>query len=275
MSRISRAFADHPAFIPYLAAGDPEYASSQAFVEAVADGGADLIELGLPFSDPVADGSTIREATVRSLSSGMTPDRYFEFVSELAVEIPIVCMTYYNLLYRYGDTPGPREFVRKAASVGIDGFVIPDLPPEEAEPLRAACDEFDRDLIFILAPTTSGDRLRRIRELGSGYVYVQARLGTTGERDDLSERTTESLAQIADWEIPKAVGFGISTPEHAQRVVAAGADGVIVGSALINRIADGIEHDRSTEAIASSLADYTASLAAGTRQELRTEPEGT
>ncbi len=274
MSRIDDAFVDGPAFIPYLAAGDPDYAASQAYVEAVVEGGADLVELGLPFSDPVADGATIREATVRSLSAGMTPERYFAFVDDLDVEVPLVCMTYYNLLYRYGDAEGPQPFVRKAAEVGIDGFVVPDLPPEEAAPLQTACDEFDRDLVFIVAPTTDDTRLKRIRELGSGYVYVQARLGTTGARSDLSDQTTESLDRLAHWDLPKAVGFGISAPEHAKRVVAAGADGVIVGSALVDRIADGVDNDRPTAAIAAELEDYTASLAAGARRGV-TESEGT
>jgi tryptophan synthase alpha chain len=244
---------EEPAFIPYLAAGDPTYEDSLAYVEALAAGGADVIELGLPFSEPIAEGPTIQEAIVRSLDAGMTPDRFFEFVSDLDVDVPLVCMTYYNLIYQYGDSEGPGSFVERSAEVGIEGFVVPDLPAEEAGPLRDACDEFGLDLIFIVAPTTKGERLDRMRELVSGYVYVQARLGTTGARDDVSDHTEDSLARIADWDVPKAVGFGIKTGEHAERIVSAGADGIIVGSALVDIVAEGCENDRPTEDVAADL----------------------
>jgi len=152
-------------------------------------------------------------------------------------------MTYYNLIYQYGSEEGPRPFVEKAAEVGLTGFVVPDLPAEESEPLRAACDEFGLDLVFIVAPTTRGDRLERMREQVSGYVYVQARLGTTGARDDVSDQTDESLARIDHWDVPKAVGFGIKEGDHAARIVRAGADGIIVGSALVDIVAEGAESD--------------------------------
>jgi len=247
---LRRAFADGPAFVPYLAAGDPNYEDSLAYVEALERGGADVIELGLPFSEPIAEGKTIQNAVVRSLAAGMTVERYFDFVADLEVDVPIICMTYYNLVYQYGDSEasasdrdGPRPFVERAAELGIEGFVIVDLPANEAGPMREACDEFGLDLIFIVAPTTRGDRLDRMREQVSGYVYVQARLGVTGARDDVSDHTEESLARIADWDVPKAVGFGIKTGDHAERIVAGGADGIIVGSALIDIIA---EHHDST-----------------------------
>jgi tryptophan synthase alpha chain len=271
---LEEAFADGPAFVPYLAAGDPNYEASLEYVEAVERGGADVIELGLPFSEPIAEGPTIQEAVVRSLEAGMTPDRFFEFVSDLDVDVPLVCMTYYNLLYQYGgsadsntagdDTErGPRPFVKRTAEVGIDGFVIPDLPAEEADPLRAACDEFGLDLVFIVAPTTEGERLERMREQVSGYVYVQARLGTTGARDDVSEYTERSLERIADWDVPKAVGFGIKTGDHAERIISAGADGIIVGSALVDIIADGYENDEAVEQTASRLESKARELKEG------------
>ncbi|MEF8784337.1 MAG: tryptophan synthase subunit alpha [Haloarculaceae archaeon] len=257
------AFAGEPAFVPYLAAGDPDYESSIEYVEALARGGADVIELGLPFSEPIAEGPTIQEAIVRSLEAGMTPERFFEFVEELDVDVPLVCMTYYNLVYQYGPEPGPRPFVEKAAEVGIEGFVIPDLPAEEAGPLRDACDEFGLDLIFIVAPTTKGERLDRMREHVSGYVYVQARLGTTGARDDVSDHTEESLARIADWDVPKAVGFGIKTGAHAERIVSAGADGIIVGSALVDIVAEGHENDDPTAEVAARLEEKARELKEG------------
>ncbi|WP_302080944.1 tryptophan synthase subunit alpha [Salinibaculum rarum] len=270
---LADAFADEPAFVPYLAAGDPDYESSLAYVEALARGGADVIELGLPFSEPIAEGSTIQEAIVRSLEAGMTPDRFFEFVEDLDVDVPLVCMTYYNLVYQYGSEPGPRPFVEKAAEVGIEGLVIPDLPAEEAGPLREACDEFGLDLIFIVAPTTKGERLDRMREQVSGYVYVQARLGTTGARDDVSDHTEESLARIADWDVPKAVGFGIKTGEHAQRIVSAGADGIIVGSALVDIVAEGAENGDPTAEVATRLEEKARELKEGALAGQSSDPQ--
>ncbi|WEL16624.1 Tryptophan synthase alpha chain [Halorhabdus sp. SVX81] len=253
-SEIGAVFeAGEPAFIPYLVAGDPEYEASLEYIEALERGGADVIELGLPFSEPIAEGPTIQNAIVRSLEGGMTSDRFFSFVEELDVEIPLVCMTYYNLIYQYGSESGPRPFVERAAEAGIAGLVVPDLPAEEADPLRDACDEYGLDLVFIVAPTTRGDRLETIMEQVSGYVYVQARLGTTGAREDVSDQTDESLARLAEWDVPKAVGFGIKTGEHAERIVSAGADGIIVGSALVDIVAEGAESGESADAVADRL----------------------
>jgi tryptophan synthase alpha chain len=263
VSDIADAFADGPAFVPYLAAGDPDYESSLSYVEALERGGADVIELGLPFSEPIAEGPTIQSAIVRALEAGMTPTRYFEFVEDLDVDVPLVCMTYYNLIYQFGAGGGPEDFVRRAAEAGIDGFVVPDLPAEEAAPLREACDEHGCELVFIVAPTTRGERLERIMSQVSGYVYVQARLGTTGARADFSDRTAESLERIAGWDVPKAVGFGISTGEHAQRVIEAGADGVIVGSALVDIVAKGVERGDPAVTVASRLEGKARELKEG------------
>jgi tryptophan synthase alpha chain len=275
-SDLAAAFAGEPAFVPYLVAGDPTYEASLSYVEALARGGADAIELGLPFSEPIAEGPTIQTGIARALDAGMTTDRYFEFVADLEVDLPVVCMTYYNLIYRYGsdDRTGegdPEPFVRRAATAGIDGFVVPDLPAEEAGPLRAACDEYGLDLIFVVAPTTGDDRLRDLLRLSSGYVYVQARLGVTGARDDLSDRTAETLERIAAVEreatdrdpLPKAVGFGIKTGEHAERVVRAGADGVIVGSALVDIVAEGEERDDPPVVVTDRLESLARELKAG------------
>jgi len=262
-SDVAAAFADGPAFVPYLAAGDPSFEASTEYVEALARGGADVIELGLPFSEPIAEGPTIQQAIVRALEAGMTPERYFEFVADLEVDVPLVCMTYYNLVYQYGDEPGPRPFVERAAAVGIDGFVVPDLPAEEADPLRAACDEVGLDLISIVAPTTTDERLERLLALSSGYVYVQARLGVTGARATVSDRTNESLERLSGSALPKAVGFGISSGEQAREVVAAGADGVIVGSALVDVVAEGAREDDPTEEVADRLEALARELKEG------------
>ena len=290
MSGLEAAFSDDdPAFIPYLAVGDPDIAASKQYVEALVEGGADCIELGLPFSEPIAEGPTIQQAVVRSLSGGITPEAYFEFVEELDVDVPLVCMTYYNLLFRYGadsgtaagegdhTAPGPRPFVERAAEAGIAGFVVPDLPAEEAGPLREACDEFGLDLVFIVAPTTTDERLATIMDQVSGYVYVQARLGTTGAREDVSDQTDASLERLREWDVPKAVGFGIKTGEHAERIVAGGADGIIVGSALVDIVAEGVADDDPTEAVAERLRDLAAELTAGAKRgyaQRRPRPEG-
>jgi len=260
-------------------AGDPDAEASQRYVEALAAGGADVIELGLPFSEPIAEGPTIQSAIVRSLEGGMTPRRYFEFVEELDSPVPVVCMTYYNLIYQYGDSgarrasdsaggeaaseKGPAPFVRRAAEVGIDGFVVPDLPAEEAGPLREACDEHGLDLISIVAPTTTESRLEKLLGICSGYVYVQARLGTTGAREDVSDRTEESLARLEGYDVPKAVGFGIKEGEHAARIVEAGADGVIVGSAIVDLIAEGVANDDPTETVADRIREKARELKRG------------
>jgi tryptophan synthase alpha chain len=274
--RLRQAFADSPAFIPYLAAGDPNYEDSLEYVEALERGGADVIELGLPFSEPIAEGKTIQNAVVRALESGMTVERYFEFVQDLDVDVPLVCMTYYNLVYQYGDEEGPRPFVERAAELGIEGFVIVDLPANEAGPMREACDEFGLDLVFIVAPTTRGERLERMREQVSGYVYVQARLGVTGARDDVSDQTDESLARLADWDVPKAVGFGIKTGEHAERIVTGGADGIIVGSALVDIVAEGHENGDPVADVADRLEAKAHELKEGTDRgaKKRAEAEG-
>ena len=267
---IAEAFADGPAFIPYLAVGDPSYEASKAYVEALARGGADIIELGLPFSEPIAEGSTIQNAIVRALEGGMTPDRFFGFVDELAVDVPLVCMTYYNLIYQYGRSrggdAGPEAFVERAAEVGISGFVVPDLPAEEADPLRDACDEHGLDLVFIVAPTTEGERLDRMMERVSGYVYVQARLGTTGAKTDVSDQTTQSLDRLSEWDVPKAVGFGISSGDQAASIVTNGADGIIVGSALVDIVAEGADSERPVDETAAELEAKARELAEGTRE---------
>ena len=281
---------EEPAFVPYLAAGDPDFEASVEYVEALARGGADVIELGLPFSEPIAEGPTIQQAIVRALEAGMTPERYFEFVEALDVDVPLVCMTYYNLIYQYGESgassaasdaePPVRPFVERAAEAGIEGFVVPDLPAEEADPMRAACDEFGLDLVFVVAPTTRGDRLEEIMDRVSGYVYVQARLGVTGARADVSDRTAESLARIAEFggnDVPNAVGFGISSGEQAAEVVAAGADGVIVGSALVEVVAEGHADNAPADAVADRLETMARELKEGAvaGAQRRPRPEGT
>jgi len=262
-SPLRAAFEDDPAFVPYLVAGDPDADASAAYVEALVEGGADIVELGLPFSEPIADGPTIQDAIVRALEGGMTPARFFEFVETLDVDAPLVCMTYYNLIYRFGDEAGPKPFVRRAAETGIDGLIVPDLPATESGELHDACRGERLDLVCIVAPTTTDDRLERIMGLTSGYVYVQARLGVTGAREDVDDATRRSLARLAGYDVPKAVGFGIKTGEHAREVIAAGADGVVVGSALVDVVAEGDATDRSPAETARRLRERASELKRG------------
>jgi tryptophan synthase alpha chain len=257
MSAISDAFREGPALIPYITAGDPDAESTKEQVRALARGGADIIELGLPFSEPIADGPTIQNAIQRSLDAGMTPQKYLDLVAELDVDVPLVCMTYYNLIYQFGDEP-VRTFVEAAAAAGISGLIVPDLPVEESDDLRTACDEFGLDLIFIVAPTTKGERLDRVMDQVSGFVYVQARLGTTGAQADVSTQTHDSLGRLDGYDVPKAVGFGVSEGHHAREIVAAGADGVVAGSVFVDLIASG-------EDVASNLERKARELAEGAR----------
>jgi tryptophan synthase alpha chain len=271
-SRLAEAFDGDPALVSYVAAGDPSAEATKAYVEALVDGGSDVVELGLPFSEPVAEGQTIQQAIKRALDAGMTPDAYLDLVADLDVDAPIVCMTYYNLIHRYGAgegdgaaDPGPEEFVAAAAEAGVSGFVVPDLPVDESEAMYQACREHGVDLVFIVAPTTTEERLERMLDRTSGFVYVQGRVGTTGARDDVSADTHGSLDRLADADAPKAVGFGISTGDHAREIVAGGADGIIVGSAYVDRIAEGVENDLSTDEVADRLGALAAELKSGAR----------
>ena len=241
MSKLEAAFADEPALVSYVAAGDPDAESTKEYVRALVRGGADVVELGLPFSEPIAEGPTIQQAVRRALDAGMTPDRYFDLVADLDVDAPLVCMTYFNLIYQYGgasaEDEGVEPFVAAAADAGISGLIVPDLPVDESDPLKAACDAHGLDLVFMVAPTTTDERLDRMLDRATGFVYVQGRLGTTGARTDVSDETHVSLDRLGETDLPKAVGFGISEREHAREIIAGGADGVIVGSAFVDIVA--------------------------------------
>ncbi|XGI83234.1 tryptophan synthase subunit alpha [Halorutilales archaeon Cl-col2-1] len=242
-------FPDEPALIPYFTAGDPSVESVPEIIEALEDGGADVIEVGLPFSEPVADGPTIQEAIARALDNGMTPDVFFEKVSEAEVEVPLVVMTYYNIIFHRG----VEEFVEDCAEVGIEGIIVPDLPVEESDELYEACRKNNIDLIFIIAPTTDDERIEGIMERVSGFVYVQARLGTTGAREDVSGTTYDVLERLEGYDVPKAVGFGVSKEEHARSIIEGGADGVVAGSVFVETAAESEEYAEAVEEKAREL----------------------
>ncbi|WP_232700942.1 tryptophan synthase subunit alpha [Halobacterium wangiae] len=262
-SDLRAAFEDGPALVSYVAAGDPSAAASKAYVEALVEGGSDVIELGLPFSEPVAEGRTIQQAIKRALDAGMTPEAYLDLVRDLDIDVPVVCMTYYNLIYQFGPEPGPEAFVEAAAEAGISGFVVPDLPVDESGPLYEACREHGLDLVFIVAPTTTPERLERLLDRTTGFVYVQGRLGTTGARDEVSDDTPASLERLRDADLPKAVGFGISSGEQAREIVASGADGVVVGSAYVDIVAEGVADDRPTAEVADRIEALARELKQG------------
>jgi tryptophan synthase alpha chain len=238
------------ALIAYICAGDPTPEATKEYVTALVRGGADIIELGLPFSDPVADGPTIQAGIERALDAGMTPDIYFKTVGSLRVHIPLVVMTYYNLIFKRG----LEKFVKDCAASGISGIIVPDLPAEESGELAGFCKKYDIDLIFLVAPTTTESRMERILSQGTGFIYLVARLGVTGARADIAGSTRELIKRVKTT-TPKAVGFGISNGEQAAEIIRAGADGVIVGSAFVDIIASGNNAEERLEALARELKE--------------------
>ena len=234
--------------ICYVMAGDPSVEATGEIVKALVNGGADIIEIGFPFSDPVADGLTIQAAGQRALAAGMSIQRYFNLIKDLDVKVPLVCMTYYNPVFRYG----VEKFIERAADSGISGLIIPDIPVEETADLKNSCEKNGLDLIFLIAPTTTDERVRKILERGSGFLYLVSRLGVTGTREDVSSSTNELLSRV-ETELPKAVGFGISTGRQANEVIKAGADAVIVGSAFVRIIEEGQNVNEKLESLARDL----------------------
>ncbi|NOH02785.1 MAG: tryptophan synthase subunit alpha [Chloroflexi bacterium] len=233
MNRIESAFANKPIFMPYFPLGYPDLETSIDVIKALAKNGADLIEVGLSFSDPLADGPVIQHATQIALEKGITVKKSLEAVKELrkrGVDIPLILMGYYNPMLAYG----LEKFVRDAAEAGADGFIIPDLPAEESEEFEKVIG--DLPLIRMLAPTSSTDRMERIARSAEGFIYLVSVTGITGERKSLAEGLGELIAQVREHtSAPVCVGFGIGTPEQA-REVGKMADGVIVGSACVKTI---------------------------------------
>ncbi|MEM3381642.1 MAG: tryptophan synthase subunit alpha [Candidatus Bathyarchaeia archaeon] len=230
------------ALIAYLTAGDPEPKYTPRLVEALINGGVDIIELGIPFSDPIADGPTIQAATVRALKAGTTPKSVIRMVGEIKNRHrkPIVLLTYFNIIYRMG----LREFMEMASANRVDGLVVPDLPPEEAEEYKRSAEDEGIDTIFLAAPSTSNGRLLKILEYTTGFLYAVALFGVTGERERLQDSTINMVKRFLPYtkgRIPLAVGFGVSKPQHARTLAEAGADGIIVGSALVKIIEENMQ----------------------------------
>jgi tryptophan synthase alpha chain len=232
--KISEAFGNKPLLIVYICAGDKSPEETPELARMLVRAGADIIELGLPHSDPIADGPVIQAAAQRAIAAGMNTDRYFEACAAADVDVPKVFMGYYNMIYRRGLD----RFASDCIESGITGMIVPDLPHEESGPLRAACISHGVDLIPLIAPNTPDARAKIITSQASGFVYLISRSGVTGARSDLLTSTKDLISRVKT-DLPKAVGFGISTPEQAAEVIRAGADAAIVGSVCVDLISRG------------------------------------
>lgn len=251
MSRIEQAFTNGKAFIAFVTGGDPDLETTEKLIYAMEAAGADLIEIGVPFSDPIAEGAVIQEANERALLAGCTTDKLFELVAKVRkrVRIPMVFLTYINPIYTYGKD----RFMSKCQETGIDGIIVPDLPFEEKEELEPDCDRYGIDLIPLIAPT-SRERIRMIAENARGFIYCVSSMGVTGVRSEI-KTDIEAMVQLVreSSKVPCAVGFGISTEEQATRFAAI-ADGAIVGSAIVKIVA---RYGRDSE---KPVFDYVKSM---------------
>lgn len=234
MNRIQEVFNHKKAFIPFITAGDPDLETTERLAVSMARSGADLIELGIPFSDPVAEGVVIQEADQRALKAGATTDRIFDCVARIRQQtgVPLAFMTYINPVFVYG----PERFISRAAECGVDALIVPDMPFEERQELLPACRKYGMTLIYLVAPT-SNERIQAIARESEGFVYCVSSMGVTGVRNQITtdiSAMVNTVKKVKD--VPCAVGFGISTPGQAQQMAGA-ADGVIVGSAIVKLVA--------------------------------------
>lgn len=230
MSNIRKAFENGKAFIAFITCGDPDLETTAKVVRAAAENGADLIELGIPFSDPTAEGPVIQGANLRALTGGITTDKIFAFVKELRrdVKVPMVFMTYANVVFSYG----AEKFISTCRDIEIDGLILPDLPFEEKEEFQPLCRQYDINLISLIAPT-SKNRIAMIAKEAEGFVYIVSSLGVTGTRSEIKTDLASIINVVREnTDVPCAIGFGISTPEQAKKMADI-SDGAIVGSAII------------------------------------------
>ena len=233
MSNIKKAFENGKAFIAFVTCGDPDLETTAKVVRAAVENGADLSELGIPFSDPAAEGPVIQGANLRALRGGITTDKIFAFVKELRrdVKVPMVFMTYANVVFSYG----AEKFISTCRDIGIDGLILPDLPYEEKEEFLPTCRQYDVDLISLIAPT-SENRISMIAREAEGFIYIVSSLGVTGTRSEIKTDLASIVKVVREnTKVPCAIGFGISTPEQAKRMADI-SDGAIVGSAIVKLI---------------------------------------
>lgn len=244
-NRISEKFSElakkrEGALICYVVAGYPDTRASKQIIDALVKGGADIIEIGIPFSDPIADGPTIQAASNMALSKGMTPDKALQLVRSVRKQhpsLPLVAMTYSNILVR----AGMEKFMAQSKRCGLDGFILPDLPVEEGDTYSSTASKLNLATVFLVSPNTPKARLLKLVTSTSGFLYVVSVYGITGARNSFQKYTLNSIRavkQVAGVKVPVAVGFGISRPAQAKSMIAAGAEAIIVGSAIINKISD-------------------------------------
>lgn len=251
MNRIEEAFANKKAFIPFVTAGDPTLDTTREIILAMQEAGADLIEIGIPFSDPVAEGPVIQEADIRALSGGTTTDKIFDMVKGISDElrIPVAFMTYINPIYVYG----VEKFAKRTKECGVAGVIVPDVPFEEREEIRETFASYGLTVISMVAPT-SAERVKMIAKEAEGFLYCVSSLGVTGVRTEISTDIAGLIAMVKEVkDIPCAIGFGISTPEQAKKMAGI-SDGAIVGSAIVKIIA---EHGENS---VPYVRDYVASM---------------
>lgn len=233
MSNIKTAFENGKAFIAFITCGDPDLDTTEKIIETMAENGVDMIELGIPFSDPTAEGPVIQAANLRGLAQGVTTDKVFDMIRRVRkrVSIPMVFMTYANVVFSYGT----ERFIRTAAEVGMSGLILPDVPYEEKAEFADVCKEYGLDLISLIAPT-SDERIGMIASSAEGFVYCVSSLGVTGTRSEITSDIDSMIASVREnTDIPVAIGFGISNPEQAAQM-AAKSDGIIIGSAIVKII---------------------------------------
>ncbi len=253
MSNISNAFSGGKAFIAFLTAGDPNFEKTVEYVKTMAEAGADLVELGIPFSDPIADGPVIQSANLRAFKSGTTTQKVFDMVREIRkdCDVPLAFLTYLNPVFKYGY----EAFFKECSDCGVDGLIIPDLPFEEKEEAASVARKYGVDIISLIAPT-SEERIKMIAENAEGFLYVVSSMGVTGVRSEITTNLKSEIQKIKSYtDVPAAVGFGISTPEQAHEMCSF-ADGAIVGSAIVKII------EKHGENAAEYLAEYVKSMKA-------------
>ena len=266
VDRIARAFAEHgkrAALMPYLMGGFPTLEESRAIGEASLDNGGDLLELGVPYSDPLADGPVIHAAGTRALANGATLHGVLGAATQIAERLPVVLMCYANLVF----ARGAERFADELVQAGVSGLIGPDLPLEEAQAVREACDGAGLALVPLIAPTTPDDRMTEIARRARGFIYTVSVTGTTGERQGVEETLAGVIARAKEHSpVPVAVGFGISTPEQAAEAAAMGAAGVIVGSRLVRAAGEAADAGEGPAGIASSVGELVAAFAKALRR---------
>jgi len=264
ISAVFQRLRGEGALVAYVMGGDPDLATSASVIDAVVMGGADIVEVGIPFSDPIADGKSIQAADVRSLTAGTTPTQVLELIAGAKSRnprVPIIAMTYYNILF----SNGLAKFLAAARGHGVDGLIVPDLPFDEIREYAPLAKRYGLDAVLLAAPTTAPARMREIAKHTSGFIYLVSLTGVTGARADVQHSTVVLIKSAKRYSarVPIGVGFGISTPEHVTAILAAGADAVVVGSAIVDRVAK-YEKDGPSRMLAD-VEGYVRSLKIATR----------